>query len=91
MLLQGNLQRMFDVLYELGVIDPVLEKDWQVALEKRDAYATELNQAVSLVNSCNEVSTLKSALGSLAPAALEYLAMEVAREFAEYHARTSLH
>ena len=30
MLLQGDLQKVFDALYHLGVIDPVLEMDWSV-------------------------------------------------------------
>lgn len=33
MYLQGNLQAVFDALYHMGVIDPVLEMDWNKALE----------------------------------------------------------
>ena len=29
MFLQGNLQNVFDALYTLGAIDPVLKKDWK--------------------------------------------------------------
>ena len=42
MFLQGNLQIVFDALYHLGVIDPVLKLDW-----KKDGYV-EFKQCAQL-------------------------------------------
>ena len=34
MYLQGDLQTVFDALFHMGIIDPVLELDWTEALEE---------------------------------------------------------
>lgn len=92
MLLQGNLQFVFDALYEIGVIDPVLESDWQKAYDERGSYETELRSVMDVVNKSEcAVSELVVALKQFDSKTLEYLAMEVAREFAEYHSRKTIH
>ena len=90
--LQGNLQNVFDALYELGVIDPVLEMDWQIAMRNRPKYERQIDQVVDLVNHFQGGSDLlASALQQFDAKTLEYLAIEVAREFAEFNSRTQLH
>ena len=92
MYLQGNLQQIFDALYHMGVIDPVLEMDWGNALDQMDAYADEFFQILSVVNSNQEdMQTLVSNLKRFDQQTLSYLAMEVAREYADYHSRETLH
>ena len=92
MYLQGNLQNVFDALYNMGVIDPVLEKDWSHALEEIHNHIDEFVQVISAVNSKQEdVTELMSELEKYDARILEYLAMEVAKEFADYHSRESLH
>ncbi len=92
MYLQGQLQNMFDALYQLGVIDPVLKKDWQEAMNELPHYLEDVREAMRVANEYHQdipmlVSSLKDFDGKI----LEYLAMEVAREFADFHARNSLH
>jgi hypothetical protein len=90
--LQGNLQNVFDALYELGVIEPVLKMDWKPSLEEMDQGSEDLNNAIRIANTCaNDRSRLMTELEKLDRHALEILAMEVAREYAGFHTREELH
>jgi DNA-binding helix-hairpin-helix protein with protein kinase domain len=90
--LQGNLQIVFDALYTMGVIDPVLKMDWQSAFEVRHLFAVDVSRAVAVVNRCSDdVDSLMLELQKFDDETLKYLAMEVAREYADYHARKELH
>lgn len=92
MYIQGNLQVVFDALYQLGVIDPVLEMDWSQALEKLPNHYEEFAQAVRVANSHQkDLSALVNELEKFDEVTLSYLAMEVAREYADFHAREDLH
>jgi len=92
MYLQGNLQAIFDALYHMGIIDPVLEMDWSKALDQMDAYADEFFRVVSIANTCqDDMEELMSNLKKFDQKTLSYLAMEVAREYADYHSRDTLH
>tara|TARA_B100001248_G_scaffold262728_1_gene261725 strand:- start:1212 stop:1538 length:327 start_codon:yes stop_codon:yes gene_type:complete len=91
-LLQGNLQNVFDALYHLGVIDPVLEMDWVKEMEAADLYRDKIDLAIIAANAHqNSVDRLISELKNFDEKTLGYLAMEVAREFADFHSRESLH
>ena len=90
--LQGNLQIVFDALYQIGVIDPVLKMDWKTARVDQHLYAVDIAQAVHVANVCgNDIELLVEELEKFDEKTLSYLAMEVAREFADYHARKELH
>lgn len=92
MYLQGNLQAVFDALYHMGVIDPVLEMDWSKALEEMSSHSDEFFQVLSIANTCqDDVQELMSNLKKFDQQTLSYLAMEVAREYADYHSRETLH
>ena len=92
MYLQGNLQAIFDALYHMGIIDPVLEMDWNKALDEMSEYADEFFQILNVANSCqNDTDTLMQNLKKFDQQTLSYLAMEVAREYADYHSRQTLH
>ena len=89
--LQGDLQKVFDALYDLGVIEPVLKKDWKDGLVEIDEGSPKLARAIAVVNGCKgDKNRLHSELGKLERSALEVLAMEVAREYTGFHTRTSL-
>jgi len=91
-LLQGNLQSMFDALYHLGIIDPVLEMDWEAALDQSHLYETQVLEAIHVANGCSGDSVeLAEQLKSFDQRTVGFLAMEVAREFADYHSRQGLH
>lgn len=92
MYLQGDLQAVFDALYHLGVIDPVLEMDWADAIDEMNRHWDEISAVVRVANDFqNDVEILKEELAKFDQRTLGYLAMEVAREFADFHAREALH
>jgi len=90
--IQGDLQLVFDALYHMGMIDPVLEMDWREVIDNKDDYSFEINQIMEIVNhKQGSLDVLMTELKKFEPEVLSFLAMEVAREFADYHARESLH
>ncbi|MBT4760390.1 MAG: cytochrome [Bdellovibrionaceae bacterium] len=92
MYIQGDLQLVFDALYNLGVIDPVLDMDWSEAMNELPEYHDSLHLAVETVNKSGlDVNTLTKSLGQFDDQTLSYLAMEVAREFADFHSRQEVH
>ena len=95
MLLQGDLQTVFDALFEMGVIDPVLQMDWASALLEISRDPRRLERAIEAVNRCepsiDRPERIRDELTRFDAQTLEYLAMEVAREYADYHGRTGLH
>ncbi len=92
MFIQGNLQIVFDVLYQMGVIDPVLKLDWQEEFHRLESNPNLLSPIIEVVNSCqNDTELLLHRLHKCDEKTLHYLAMEVAREFADFYARTELH
>ena len=92
MYLQGNLQAVFDALYHMGIIDPVLEMDWSEALDQMNEYADEFFQVLTIANNYqDDMEQLMKNLKRFDQQTLSYLAMEVAREYADYHSRETLH
>ncbi len=94
--LQGDLQVVFDVLYEMGVIEPVLKMDWQAHLRGMESQTSttrlKLDDVIQQVNRCKgDAEKIRESLAKLAPTTLEVLAIEVAREYANYHSRDMVH
>lgn len=76
----------------MGVIDPVLQMDWNVAIRDRVMFETEVEQAVVVANQfSDDVERLMTELERFDDKTLHFLAMEVAREYADFHARKELH
>jgi GTP-binding protein len=50
MYLQGNLQAVFDALYEMGMIEPVLEMDWKDALGEIKENPEVLQEIMNVVS-----------------------------------------
>jgi hypothetical protein len=92
MFIQGNLQIVFDALYHMGIIDPVLKMDWNQALEEFTHSGRDFSNVVSVVNNCHDdVDKLMKYLQEFDAQSLQYLAMEVAKEYADYYERETLH
>lgn len=92
MFLQGNLQVVFDALYAIGVIDPVLKQDWSKVNAQMVDDPRSLQEVVSIVNNCaGDLDTLIDSLKTLDDKKLSFIALEVAREFAEFQDRAQLH
>lgn len=88
--LQGNLQLVFDALFRMGVIEPVLKKDW-AAIHSEALNPRTLERAVTVANGHqSDVHDLIGELKKFDQTTLEKLAMEVAREYAGFHTRTEL-
>jgi DNA-binding helix-hairpin-helix protein with protein kinase domain len=88
MFIQGDLQSVFDALFYLGVIDPVLNSDWDKALNDFKNHSSEVKEAIELANRSNgDIKKLIEGLGQYESQTLEYVAMEVAREYANFHSR----
>lgn len=91
MLLQGDLQAVFDALYTMGVIDPILQKDWK-QFDELEPNTKRIEHVVKTVNDCSgDIQKIIGHLKSYDTETLEYLAMEVAREFADFYARKDIH
>jgi hypothetical protein len=76
----------------MGVIDPVLEKDWAKELDQIEQFGDRFLEVISIANRHqDDVSELMTQLKQFDDKTLTYLAMEVAREYADYHSREALH
>ena len=92
MFIQGNLQRVFDALYQMGLIEPVLEMNWSDALNEIKEDPVPLTRVVTAVNThSGTAEDLADALTCFDEKELSFLAMEVAREFADFHSRNQVH
>ena len=92
MFLQGNLQLVFDALYTVGAIDPVLNMDWNKITAQMQTDMENVYQTFRKIKSCsNEYEQILTEKQKMDQTALQYLAMEVAREFCEYQDRSTLH
>jgi len=92
MLLQGDLQKVFDALYHLGVIDPVLELDWNQEFAEIAEDPMSLSEIIKVVNeSHGDHEDLMEQLQPFAVKDLSHLAMLVAQELASFQAERVLH
>jgi hypothetical protein len=92
MFLQGDLQAVFDALYTIGAIDPVLKLDWEQVTNEMAQNPQIVMQAMETINSCaGDKTLLVQSLHMMDSRAVNYIAMEVAREFVEFQDRSCLH
>ena len=92
MFLQGDLQIMFDALFTIGAIDPVLKLDWNEVTKEMMANPQILSDAFQAINGCQgDKDLLVQKLHMMDPRSVNYIAMEVAREFCEFQDRKELH
>lgn len=92
MFLQGDLQKVFDALYHMGVIDPVLKMDWNGEFERIETEPWRLQPVVEVVNECRgDHMDLIEDLASFDQQTLSYLAMLVAKELMHFHTNTVVH
>ncbi|MBX2996616.1 MAG: cytochrome [Bdellovibrionaceae bacterium] len=92
MFIQGDLQAVFDALYAMGIIDPVLKMDWQTIHDDMNREPQKLKQALKAINLCggNRDALIKTIQGFEA-ATVNFVALEVARELAESNNIQVLH
>lgn len=86
MFLQGNLKNMFEALYKLGIIDPVLSLDWKKYIKELPSHYKEVENIISIANTYhNDVDKLTIQLQKFDQKSLIYFTMEVAREYAFFY------
>lgn len=92
MFLQGDLQVVFDALYSVGAIDPVLGMDWDKINAEMNGTPQLVNSLCMRINACRGDKTLlMETFRTLEPKYLNFIALEVAREFCEFQDRKQLH
>lgn len=92
MFIQGDLQTVFDALYTVGAIDPVLKLDWNAVTKEMMENPQLMSEAFQMINSCRgDKDLLVQKLHMMDPKSVNYIAMEVAREFCEFQDRKDLH
>lgn len=92
MRLSGNLQLYYDALEELGIIDPLLKIDWA---ELNSLKMTRFHDFEKLVDKMNRLDSgkevIKKELICYDSQMIQFFAMEVAKEYAEYHKQKQTH
>lgn len=90
--IQGDLQAVFDALYQFGAIDPVLKEDWRALHAEMASSPAAYLRALKQINGCkgNRQEIIK-AIATLDRKVMQYIAVEVARELAEFTDRKTLH
>ncbi|MFZ3228672.1 MAG: cytochrome [Pseudobdellovibrio sp.] len=92
MFIQGDLQAVFDALYTIGAIDPVLHMDWEKINSEMTNNPQKVHHVCQTVNACGgDQQKLIQTLNSLDQKSLHFVALEVAREFSEFQDRKELH
>ena len=92
MFIQGDLQAVFDALYSIGAIDPVLQSDWQKINGEMNANPHKVVHACHSINACSgDRKKIVETLLSMDQVSVEFVALEVAREFCEFQDRKELH
>lgn len=92
MFIQGDLQVVFDALYSIGAIDPVLGADWSKISAEMTRKPQIIRHVCEEVNSCaGDKNLILKKLLDMDQKSLEFLALEVAREFSEFQDRKELH
>lgn len=92
MFIQGDLQAVFDALYTIGAIDPVLNADWTKINSEMMKKPQLVQQLCGSINACaGNKNLLVKTLLDMDQESLEFLAIEVAREFSEFQDRKELH
>lgn len=92
MFIQGDLQAVFDALYTVGAIDPVLNMDWEKLNSEMNKNPQVIYKVCESINACRgDQEKLVQILKQIDEKLLHYVTMEVAREFSEFQDRKELH
>ena len=88
--LSGDLDRLFTVLYELGHVEPLLNRDWKKLYVKTQARWPEVSEAIGRLNDLNNFRDMRDYIRSLPVDIVDALVIEVAREMAQFHGRNEI-
>ncbi len=85
--LSGDLDKVFTALYELGMIEPMLGRDWIELYKKAQNQWSEVGIAIQKINRIESLKDIRNFIGNLPQPIVEALVLEVAREMAEFQER----
>lgn len=85
--LNGDLDQVFTVLYEMGKIEPMLQKDWKQLFIQSRNQAETINSIIMTLNELATKSEIQKYLNALPSTQIEALVVEVARELADFYDR----
>lgn len=85
--INGDLDQVFTVLYEMGKIEPLLQKDWKKLYALNHSQWSEVSSAINSLNSLQCKTDMRQYLESLPEQIVEALVVEVARELANFYDR----
>lgn len=92
MFIQGNLQDVFDALYDLGVINPALKASWAKIDSAQKKNPLRFRGAIDQLNKFAKTREgLVEGLRTMDQETLIFLAMEVARELVDFEERKLIH
>lgn len=92
MFIQGDLQAVFDALYTIGAIDPVLQADWEKINGEMSADPFKVHTICHSINACSGDRTkIIETLLTMDKKSVSFVALEVAREYSEFQDRKELH
>lgn len=92
MFIQGDLQVVFDALYSTGIIDPILKMDWSKVSKQMESNPIKVQKVIEKINACSgNKDKILQEISGLDKQAVYFIALEVAREFAEFSDRQTLH
>lgn len=90
--ISGDLDRVFTVLFEMGKIEPLLNKDWKKLYRQSQAHWSEVSAAIKKLNNLTNLRDIRVFLETLSDNVVDSLVVEVARELADFQGRNeSLH
>lgn len=92
MFIQGDLQAVFDALFHIGAIDPLLKMDWESLSQDMEKDPKTVRKVVELINECEgDRERLVQKFNLMDDRLRNFAALEVAREFCEFQERQTLH
>lgn len=85
--ISGDLDRIFTVLYELGRVEPLLDKDWKELYRSSQKQWPEVSRAIGKLNVLNNLRDIRDYISELPADIIDALVIEVAREMAQFYDR----
>jgi hypothetical protein len=85
--ISGDLDRIFTVLYEMGRVEPLLDKDWKVLYQDSQQRWPEVSKAIDRLNVMNSLRDIRDYIKGLPTEIIDALVIEVAREMAQFYER----
>lgn len=89
----GDLKVYYDVLDEMGAIEPLLKnEDWHQLQEEKNAREDDFEELLTRINRLDsEKHKIKNILGCYDSQMILFFAMEVAKEFADFQNNKQCH